>query len=154
MYLIDEFHYLLQFLELFSHQIHCVYFYLYMKRFKIPKYYESNLIKEIKNIRKEQDPRKKDFSPSILKFNNINIILPRHFGFCYGVENAVEITYDIINKNPNKKIYLLSEMIHNPQVNENLKKNGIKFIRTTDGKQLIPWNKINSNDIINEQQTE
>ena len=117
-----------------------------MKSFKIPKYYKSNLIKEIKNIRKTNDPRRKNFQPSILKLKNINIILPRHFGFCYGVENAVEITYNIIEKNPNKNIYLLSEMIHNPQVNEDLKNNGVKFIRTTKGRQLISWNKINSND--------
>ena len=119
-----------------------------MKSFKIPKYYKSNLIKEIKNIRKELDPKRKNFQPSILKFKNINIILPRHFGFCYGVENAIEITYNIIEKYPNKKIYLLSEMIHNPQVNDNLKKNGVKFIRTTKGDQLISWDKINSNDIV------
>ena len=72
-----------------------------MKRFEIPKYYKSNLIKNIKNIRKEQDPTKKDFTPSVLKFKNIKITLPRHFGFCYGVENAIEITYDIIKQNPN-----------------------------------------------------
>ena len=54
-----------------------------MKSFKIPKYYKSNLIKEIKEIRKEQDPRRKNFEPSILKLKNINIVLPRHFGFCY-----------------------------------------------------------------------
>lgn len=119
-----------------------------MKSFKIPKYYKSNLIKEIKEIRKEQDPRRKNFEPSILKLKNINIVLPRHFGFCYGVENAVEITYNIIEENKNKKIYLLSEMIHNPQVNEDLQKKGVSFIRTTKGEQLIPWSKINQKDIV------
>ena len=39
-------------------------------------------------------------------------------------------------------------MIHNPQVNEDLQKKGVSFIRTTKGEQLIPWSKINQKDIV------
>ena len=50
----------------------------------------------------------------------ITFFIPRYFGFCFGVKNAIEICYKVINENPKKTIYLLSEMIHNPNVNKDL----------------------------------
>ena len=54
-------------------------------------------------------------------FGPVRFKIARHFGFCYGVENAIEIAYQALAENPDKRIFLLSEMIHNPRVNENLK---------------------------------
>jgi 4-hydroxy-3-methylbut-2-enyl diphosphate reductase len=102
----------------------------------------------LKAQRKLEDPRKKDFSPSIIDFGEVRFIVARHFGFCYGVENAIEISYKALKENPDKKIYLLSQMIHNPDVNEDLTSNGIKFIQDTDGSQLIPWSEINAEDVV------
>ena len=119
-----------------------------MKKFEVPDFYRSNLIGIIKNLRKELDPKKKDFSPTIVDFGPIQIHLARHFGFCYGVENAIEISYKAIKENPDKKIYLLSEMIHNPVVNEDLLSRGLKFIMDTEGNQLIEWDNINSDDVV------
>lgn len=72
----------------------------------------------------------------------------RHFGFCYGVENAIEISYRALEENPEKKVYLLSQMIHNQEVNNDLISRGITFIMDTDGTQFVPWNKINGEDIV------
>lgn len=92
---------------------------------------------------------KKDFSPSIVALSpDVSLLLSRHFGFCYGVENAIEIAFKAVYENPNKKIYLLSEMIHNPQVNADLIAEGIQFIMDTNGRQLIPWDDIHSDDIV------
>ena len=85
-----------------------------MKKFNIPEYYKSPIIGKVKAKRKLEDPRKQDFSPSSISFHNVEFIISRHFGFCYGVENAIEKSYDAIQANPDKKIYLLSQMIHNP----------------------------------------
>ena len=85
-----------------------------MKRFEIPNYYRSPIISKIKESRKTEDLRKKDFSPTALDFGPVKFLIARHFGFCYGVENAIEIAYKTIEENPGKRIYLLSEMIHNP----------------------------------------
>lgn len=74
--------------------------------------------------------------------------LARHFGFCYGVENAIEISYRAIEENPTKKVYLLSQMIHNQEVNNDLQSRGIAFIMDTDGKQFIPWDAIGKNDVV------
>ncbi len=87
---------------------------LIMKTFDIPTYYRSSFISTIKNLRKETDPRKKNFSPTTLNFGPVQFLIARHFGFCYGVENAIEIAYKAVEENPNKNIYLLSQMIHNP----------------------------------------
>jgi 4-hydroxy-3-methylbut-2-en-1-yl diphosphate reductase len=92
--------------------------------------------------------RKQDFSPAILDLGSVRFVLARHFGFCYGVENAIEISYKALEENPGKKVYLLSQMIHNQEVNNDLQSRGIEFIMDTDGTQLIGWDKINSHDIV------
>jgi 4-hydroxy-3-methylbut-2-enyl diphosphate reductase len=119
-----------------------------MKKFEIPEFYRSPIISKVKAQRKLEDPRKKDFTPTLLDYGSIRFLIARHFGFCYGVENAIEISYKAINENPDKRIFLLSEMIHNPDVNADLMSYGITFIQDTTGKQLIPWSEINSEDIV------
>jgi 4-hydroxy-3-methylbut-2-enyl diphosphate reductase len=119
-----------------------------MKKFDIPSYYRSSIIGKIKEIRQKKDPRKKDFTPTILDYGVVRFHIARHFGFCFGVENAIEISYKAIEENPNNRIFLLSQMIHNPDVNEDLQKRGIRFIMDTYGKQLIEWEDIHSDDII------
>jgi len=119
-----------------------------MKSFEVPIIYRSPLISAIKKKRKETDKMKKDFSPTLLDFGPIHIYLARHFGFCYGVENAIEIAFRTVEENPGKKIFLLSEMIHNPQVNADLQAHGIQFLQDTYGKQLIPFEEITADDIV------
>lgn len=91
---------------------------------------------------------KKDLSPTLLDLGPIQIYLARHFGFCYGVENAIEISFRTIEENAGRRIFLLSEMIHNPQVNADLTNKGVQFLQDTSGKQLIPFNELNSDDIV------
>ncbi len=119
-----------------------------MKQFEIPAYYRSPIISKVKAFRKANDPRKKDFSPTRLDFGRFRFYVARHFGFCYGVENAIEISYRAIEENPGKRIFLLSQMIHNPGVNEDLNAHGIRFIQDTDGRQLISWEEITGEDVV------
>ena len=119
-----------------------------MKKFDIPVHYRSSFITLIKNDRKINDPRKKDFTPTLLDFGPVRFYLARHFGFCYGVENAIEIAYKTIEENPGKRIFLLSEMIHNPGVNNDLLSMGVRFIMDTEGNQLVAWDEIKESDIV------
>ena len=119
-----------------------------MKKFNVPVFYRSSLITAIKNRRKFDDKLKKDFTPSLLDFGAVKIYLARHFGFCYGVENAIEISFRTIEENPEKKIYLLSEMIHNPHVNDDLRSRGVKFLMDTRGNTLIPFDLLTPGDIV------
>lgn len=119
-----------------------------MKQFTIPFTYRSALIADIKQKRKLADRLKKDFTPSLLDFGNLKIYLARHFGFCYGVENAIEIAFKTIEENPDQRIFLLSEMIHNPQVNSDLLDLGVRFLQDTKGNQVISFDELNEEDIV------
>ncbi len=119
-----------------------------MKKFDIPAFYQSPIIGRVKNMRKDADPRKKDFTPTVLDFGPVKFLIARHFGFCYGVENAIEIAYKAVAENPGKRIFLLSEMIHNPEVNRDLQSRGITFIMDTGGQQLIAWESLTPEDIV------
>ena len=119
-----------------------------MKQFNVPIIYRSPLIAAVKNKRKQEDKMKKDFTPALLDFGPLQIYLARHFGFCYGVENAIDIAFRTIEENPGKRIYLLSEMIHNPQVNADLLNKGVQFLQDTHGRQVIPFESLTKNDIV------
>lgn len=83
-----------------------------------------------------------------MDFGPVVFYIARHFGFCYGVENAIEISYKALEENTGKRVFLLSQMIHNQEVNNDLQQRGIKFIMDTDGTQFIPWEEIKSDDIV------
>lgn len=119
-----------------------------MKSFDVPVVYRSPLISAIKNKRKEQDRMKKDFTPTLLDFGSLRIYLARHFGFCYGVENAIDIAFRTVEENPGKRIFLLSEMIHNPQVNADLKAAGVQFLQDNYGNELIAFDSLTAEDVV------
>ena len=119
-----------------------------MKQFNVPVNYRSPLITAIKNKRKQQDKMKKDFTPALLDFGKLQIYLARHFGFCYGVENAIDIAFRTVDENPGKRIFLLSEMIHNPQVNADLQQRGVQFMQDTNGKQLVSFESLTKDDVV------
>ena len=119
-----------------------------MKQFTIPFTYRSSLISAIKEKRRKEDKMKKDFNPTVLDCGPVQFLLARHFGFCYGVENAIEIAFKTIDENPGKHIYLLSEMIHNPAVNKDLLDRGVQFLQDTKGNNIISLDSLTKDDIV------
>src|SRR3954464_5738252 len=63
-----------------------------------------------------------------LTAGDVTIRLAKEFGFCYGVERAVEYAYQARKKFPDRTIYLAGEIIHNPHVNTKLRGMGIEFL--------------------------
>ncbi len=118
------------------------------KEFLIPDLYRSEIIKTVKNARQILDPRKKDRTPAVLDLGPVRFLVPRHFGFCYGVENAIDIAYRTVEEHPGRNIYLLSEMIHNPTVNKDLETRGVRFLFDTDGTERIPISSLSPDDIV------
>lgn len=118
------------------------------KKFNIPSIFESPIIKRIKEAQHRNDPRKKNLRPSLLDFGPVRFWIPRHFGFCYGVQNAIEIAYDAVESHQDKRIFLLSEMIHNPTVNDDLRRRGVKFLFETDGTPLIEFDELSPDDVV------
>ena len=118
------------------------------RTFKLPHFYHSPVISVVKHARRETDVRKRDLSPTLLDFGPVRFKIARHFGFCYGVENAIEIAYQALAENPDKRIFLLSEIIHNPHVNENLKERGVQFLMDTAGTPLLPFDILMPDDVV------
>ena len=96
--------------------------------------YQSQLCSSIKAIRRVKE--KVSNEPVLLDFGTVQYILPSHFGFCLGVQNAIERAYETIANYPNKSIYMLSELIHNPFVNNDLNARGLKYLQTDKGEWL------------------
>ncbi len=119
-----------------------------IKKFEIPAYYRSSITGKIKESRRLKDLRKQDFAPTLIDFGPVRFYLARHFGFCYGVENAIEISYRALEENVDRKVYLLSQMIHNQEVNNDLQDRGIRFIMDTDGTQFVPWDDVSKDDVV------
>lgn len=118
------------------------------RTFKLPHFYQSPIISVVKQVRRDTDTRKRDLSPSVLDFGPVRFKIARHFGFCYGVENAIEIAYQALAENPDKRIFLLSEIIHNPRVNENLRQRGVQFLMDTTGTSLISFDVLTPDDVV------
>ena len=73
--------------------------------------------------------REKDFT---LTVGDVTVRMAREFGFCYGVERAVEYAYQARRKFPEKRIFLVGEIIHNPHVNDRLVQMGITILQPVE----------------------
>jgi len=118
------------------------------RQFDIPVFYRSPVITALKRLRRSADPRRQDLTPSVIDLGRVRFKVARHFGFCFGVENAIEIAYRAVAENPGKRVFLLSEMIHNPHVNGDLLARGVRFILTPAGEQLVPFEELTPEDIV------
>jgi 4-hydroxy-3-methylbut-2-en-1-yl diphosphate reductase len=118
------------------------------RSFDVPPFYRSEAISALKRLRAERDAKHQDLSPSVLDFGALHILLARHFGFCFGVENAIEIAYRALAEEPTRRIFLLSEMIHNPGVNADLQARGVNFLMNTDGTTRVPLEELSAHDVV------
>ena len=73
--------------------------------------------------------RERDYT---LEAGGITVRLAREFGFCYGVERAVDYAYQTRKRYPDRKLFLAGEIIHNPHVNAKLRDMGIVFLESGD----------------------
>ena len=86
-----------------------------------------------------------------LAIEGVTIRLAREFGFCYGVERAVEYAYQTRRKFPDRRIRLVGEIIHNPHVNRRLGDMGIEIIepgQDADGKPLFDYSAVSPEDVV------
>jgi 4-hydroxy-3-methylbut-2-enyl diphosphate reductase len=87
--------------------------------------------------------RANDYS---LTENGVTIRLAREFGFCYGVERAVEYAYQTRKKFPDSDLYLVGEIIHNPNVNARLREMGVTILDR--GEQGFDFSKLAASDVV------
>jgi 4-hydroxy-3-methylbut-2-enyl diphosphate reductase len=122
--------------------------------------YQSALCAAIKEARRTKEKSSSD--PAELDFGAVRYVIPSHFGFCLGVQNAIERAYETIAENPGSRVFMLSELIHNPFVNGDLLKRGLCYLQTDKGLPLRPdgspasgrddpealWNQLREDDIV------
>jgi 4-hydroxy-3-methylbut-2-enyl diphosphate reductase len=86
----------------------------------------------------------------VLTVGDVTIHLAREFGFCYGVERAVEYAYQARRKFPDRQIYLVGEIIHNPHVNDRLEQMGVVILerQATDGVEGFDFSMIQPEDVV------
>ena len=80
------------------------------------------------------------------QFGDVSIRLANKFGFCYGVDRAVDYAYETVHNFPEKKIYLVGEIIHNPYVNQRMIDMGISFIYP-DESGIFDFSRITPKDV-------
>jgi 4-hydroxy-3-methylbut-2-enyl diphosphate reductase len=82
-----------------------------------------------------------------LSAGRLTLRLAREFGFCYGVDRAVEYAYETRTKFPDRALYLVGEIIHNPHVNAKLEAMGITFLhRGADG--AFDFSRLTADDVV------
>ena len=122
--------------------------------------YQSCLCEAIKLARRIKE--KTSNKPAELDFGAVRYVIPSHFGFCLGVQNAIERAYETVAANPGKRVFMLSELIHNPFVNRDLLARGLRYLQTDKGMPLREdggiatnskdpsalWNQLKEDDIV------
>ncbi len=82
-----------------------------------------------------------------LSAGGLTLKLAQEFGFCYGVDRAVDYAYQVDTKFPDKRVFLVGEIIHNPHVNDKLEAMGITILRPgSDGK--FAFTGIDTDDVV------
>jgi 4-hydroxy-3-methylbut-2-enyl diphosphate reductase len=82
-----------------------------------------------------------------LDVGHMSFRLAREFGFCYGVDRAVDYAYETRRKFPERRLYLVGEIIHNPHVNRKLQDMGIRFL-VRDEQARFDFSQIGSQDVV------
>ncbi|MEM7673733.1 MAG: 4-hydroxy-3-methylbut-2-enyl diphosphate reductase [Verrucomicrobiota bacterium] len=115
--------------------------------------YQSRICALIKAAKRQKE--NSAGSPAEINFGALQYVIPSHFGFCLGVQNAIERAYETLAANPGKRVFMLSELIHNPFVNEDLQNRGLRYLQSDKGKPAIDaetgklsWDTLSSEDVV------
>ncbi len=115
--------------------------------------YRSKLCLAIKELKRARE--RTATSPAVLDFGATRFALPSHFGFCLGVQNAIERAYETLAENPGRRVFMLSELIHNPFVNEDLKARGLRYLQSDKGVPAVNeaigetyWDSLSDEDVV------
>ena len=119
---------------------------------------ESKIFRRGLGLKEEvREPLRKDYKGLIVDFarahaftltaGELTFRLAKEFGFCYGVDRAVEYAYEARSRFPGKRIFITGEIIHNPYVNRRLQEMGIEFLEGTYGtsEKFVP---VTADDVV------
>ena len=112
---------------------------------RVPNHYAGPIIQQVKDFRLAHG--KRSLSPTLLEIGHLQVLIPRHFGFCFGVERAIHMAFSTLEQHPERRTFLVSEIIHNPLVNNELKERGIEFIYDAAGNRQVAAAELSGDDI-------
>lgn len=120
--------------------------------------YQSRLCTAIKALARVHE---RSAGPAVpLDFGAVQYVIPSHFGFCLGVKNAIERAYETLAEQPGRRVFMLSELIHNPFVNQDLHRRGLRYLQSDkgtpfglDGREAGPgqpqlWESLTPEDVV------
>ncbi len=81
------------------------------------------------------------------RYGDVTVRLAEEFGFCYGVDRAVDYAYETRRKFPEKTVYLVGEIIHNPHVNQRMREMDIRFLYP-DSKGRFEFSEVEPADVV------
>lgn len=113
---------------------------------RVPNHYAGPIIQQIKEFRSQYG--KRTLAPTVLQVGDLSLLIPRHFGFCFGVERAIHMAFSAVDKRKDKRTFLVSEIIHNPLVNRELEERGIEFIYDENGQRRVNEDNLSSEDVV------
>ncbi len=120
--------------------------------------YQSRLCTAIKALARVHERSAGAAVP--LDFGPVQYVIPSHFGFCLGVKNAIERAYETLAEQPGRRVFMLSELIHNPFVNQDLHRRGLRYLQSDKGKpfgldgheagsgQPLLWDSLTPEDVV------
>ena len=112
---------------------------------RVPNHYAGPIIQQVKDFRLSEG--KRSLNPTLLEIGQLQVLIPRHFGFCFGVERAIHMAFSTLEHNPDRRTFLVSEIIHNPLVNNELRERGIEFIYDAEGQRQVAADELRGDDI-------
>src|SRR3989338_5586229 len=81
------------------------------------------------------------------KLGQLTFHFPEHFGFCYGVDKAIDMVFETCDRFPGKRIFLTDQLIHNPHINGKLKEKGVRYL-ARDPKHLLACDELKEGDVV------
>lgn len=80
-------------------------------------------------------------------FGGLVFHFPEHFGFCYGVDKAIDMVFETCSRFSGKRIFLTDQLIHNPYINGKLKEKGVEYLKR-DAQHLLICDGLKEGDIV------
>lgn len=82
-----------------------------------------------------------------LRFGEVEIVLPASFGFCWGVDRALAMVEEARREHAGRPLWLISSIIHNPRVNQDLRAKGVRFLRGEHAEEG-GWERLGPRDVV------
>ncbi|MFA6110066.1 MAG: 4-hydroxy-3-methylbut-2-enyl diphosphate reductase [Candidatus Latescibacterota bacterium] len=113
---------------------------------RVPNHYAGPIIQRLKEYRRAVG--RKSLAPTLLRLGELEVVVPRHFGFCFGVERAIHMAFSAVEREPDRRTFLVSEIIHNPLVNRELQERGVRFLFDEEGRRQVPEPELTPEDVV------